>query len=278
MRLDLINNDGTKIPIANSEYFTLTDIDGMTEGDVSIESSELSGADGDYINSQTVNARDITLTLRFKDTIPVEETRRHILKYFKLKKNATLELEYKSRTTRLTGTVQSIEIPRFNFGVTAQISIHCSSPFWEDTQTMYDTISDVIPMHTFPIHPTEEEPIVMGEMTDTNQVRMINNGDVGVGMIITVVATGAISNPKIMRDKTSEFIEIAISMNTGDELVISTIRGNKTVMLNGNSVINKLVSGSTWLELDVGANDFVSTNSVGGDNMTVNISAREKYL
>lgn len=278
MKLDFITAEGVKIPLVGSDYFTITDIDGMTQGDVSISATTMSDTDGDYINSQAVNPRDVTFTLRFKDTVPVEDTKRYILHYFKLKREAVIELDYKNRVSRLTGTVQSIEIPRFGLGVTAQISLHCSNPFWEDVQAIQEAINDITNLHHWAIHPTSEEPIVMGEIMDAYRRTIINDGDVSVGIRMVVIVDRDVSNPKIMRDETSEFFEVAVDMHEKDELVISTIKGKKYVTLNGVSVINKVVAGSTWLQLEVGANVFVTTNNLGGKGMTFNVFANERYL
>lgn len=278
MKLDVINSDGTRIPLVGSDYFTITDIDGMTTGNVSISSNSVSGNDGDFINSQRVNPRDVTFTFRFKNEIPPEETKRYITSFFKLKKEVVIELNYRDRISRLTGVVQSVDIPRFTNAVSAQVGIYCSNPFWEDVQALEELIDKIKNLHHFPIHPTAEELIVMGEMTETYSKNIINNGDVDVGMRMKIIATATISNPKIIRDDTNEFFEVAVTMNNLDELEVCTIKGKKSVTLNGQNIINKVVSGSTWLQLVTGSNLFVVTNNLGGLGMTFVVKANERYI
>lgn len=278
MYLRLVADDGSKIDLFNNDYFTITDFDGMTEGNTSISSSILADTDGDTINAQMVNARDVTLTLRFKDTVSPELSKRFLLKYFKLKKEIVLELNYKDRISRLTGYVQAINIPRFTNSVTAQVDIHCSNPFWQDVDALVQMISDVQAMHHWPIHPTEEEPIYMGLLIGSYQSTIVNNGDVDIGMIITIVAEKAISKPRIMIDRTSDFLEVNVAMEAGQELIINTNKGQKSVTLDGVNVINKLVSGSTWLQLGIGETTIICSNNLSGEGMLVNVTANERYL
>lgn len=278
MKLFYVTDGNEKIALIGNQYFDITDIDGFTEGATSISSSTLADSDGDIVNSQRINARDITVTVKFKDGISIEQAKRYLLKYFKLKKEATLELEYEERTSRLTGYVQSIDIPRFVLGVSAQIGIHCSSPFWEDINALDSMISNVVSLHHWPIHPTEDEPIIMGLLTDSYQAKVVNDGDVDVGMIITITADEEISNPRLLIDRSTEFLEVEITMQKNDELIINTNKGSKSVTLNGENIINKLKVGSTWLQLAVGSNTIVCTNDQGGSGMIVNVRANERYL
>lgn len=291
MYLRLIADDNTQVSLFDNEYFNVTDIDGFTEGNSSISSSTLADSDGDTINAQSINARDITITVRFKQGISPELAKRYLLKYFKLKKEAVLELDYQDRISRLTGYVQSIDIPRFTNGVSAQIGIHCSSPFWEDVNALDSMISNVITLHHWPIHPTEEEPIIMGLLTDTYQATIVNNGDADVGMIITINAEQNFSKPRILIDRTGEWLEVDVEMYVSDdeddqgnpiiknkELIINTHKGQKSITLDGVNMINKLVTGSTWLQLDIGSNTLVASNSLGGAGMIVNVRTNERYL
>lgn len=277
MRLDIIAGN-ERVPLIGNSYFDITDFDGFTEGNVSASSSTLADTDGDIISAQRVNARDVTLTIRFKDGVSTEVAKRYLLKYFKLKKEAVIELDYHDRISRLTGYVQSVSMPRFTLGISAQIDIHCSSPFWQDIANLETLISNVVSLHHFPIHPTEEEPIIMGLMSNIYQTTVNNDGDIDVGMIITIVAETTCSNPRIMIDKTDLFFQVNVTMQKDDELIINTNKGQKSITFNGENIINKIVAGSTWLQLPVGQTTIVCTNSLDGVGMIYSISANERYL
>ncbi|MDE5570393.1 MAG: phage tail family protein, partial [Ruminococcus sp.] len=68
----------------------------------------------------------------------------------------------------------------------------------------------------------------------------------------------------------------------GDIIRITTKTGGKTVTLERNGVteniINRLVSGSAWLNLCEGENTFILSASDGFNNLKVRLIHRNAYL
>ena len=68
----------------------------------------------------------------------------------------------------------------------------------------------------------------------------------------------------------------------GDIITITTKTGNKTVTLEREGVktniINRLISGSTWLSLREGGNNFYLRASEGLTNLKVKIIHINAYL
>lgn len=279
MYLTFLTAKGEEMPLVDNDYFTLTDFDAMTQSDVSISSNSMADMDGDIINSQQITPRTVTLTLRIKSGVNPEEAKRYITNFVKPKQTGILRLNYRDRDTTLTGVVQSLTMPRFENGVAMQFSLYCSQPLWEDVQALYAYITDVISLHHWAITPKEVPDIVMGEILDARTNSITNTGDVAVGMTMTIVARGGtVVNPRIMRGNSYDFFEVDITMNEGEELVICTIKGSKSVTLNGENVIDKVVRGSTWLQLEVGRNDIIITDEYEGVNMQFSLVARERYV
>lgn len=279
MYLTFLTAKGEEMPLVDNDYFTLTDFDAMTQSDVSISSNSMADMDGDIINSQQITPRTVTLTLRINSGVNPEEAKRYITNFVKPKQTGILRLNYRDRDTTLTGVVQSITMPRFENGVAMQFSLYCSQPLWEDVQALYAYITDVISLHHWAITPKEVPDIVMGEILDARTNSITNTGDVAVGITMTIVARGGtVVNPRIMRGNSYDFFEVDITMNEGEELVICTIKGSKSVTLNGENVIDKVVRGSTWLQLEVGRNDIIITDEYEGVNMQFSLVARERYV
>ena len=270
---------GEEMPLVDNPYFTVTNIDGFTRADVGISSVAMSDMDGDIINSQTVTPRTVTITLRINGGVNPEEAKRYVTMFVKPKQTGILALNYKDRDTTLTGVVQTLDMPRFTNGVAMQFSLYCSQPLWEDVNALYAYITDIISMHHWPITPKVVPDIVMGEILEQKGQYVTNNGDVPVGMEISIIANGgAISNPKIMRENSYDFFSVDITMAERDELIISTVRGKKSVTLNGQNVIDKVTRGSTWLQLEVGINRLIITDDYEGVNMQFSLKARELYV
>ena len=91
----------------------------------------------------------------------------------------------------------------------------------------------------------------------------------------TIIAPLAIYNNK---DKISSVSDI----KDGDIITITTKTGNKTVTLEREGVttniINRLVSGSTWLTLKQGENKFYVRASEGLSSLKVRLIHRNAYL
>lgn len=287
MILNIRNKNGEEIPLFDNPYFTITDVDGMTQSDVAISSNSIADMDGDVINSQSITPRTVTITLRVNAGINPEECKRYITAIVKPKQINTLYMDYKERHATLTGVVQSISMPRFSNAVAMQFSLYCSQPLWEAVELLEAIISDITSLHYWAITPKETPDIVMGEILDANMQEIINSGDVAVGMIITIVALGAVKNPIIHREETGEFLSVGIEMKANDELIISTIKGEKSItytttneegIRETSNIIDKIVEGSKWLQLEVGANKFIVNDDNGAVNMQFSFTARERYI
>ena len=80
---------------------------------------------------------------------------------------------------------------------------------------------------------------------------IVNDGD-EVGFTLEISGGPAI-NPTLYNAETDEYMQIQDEILEGDKITITTKTGNKTVTLEREGVttniINRLVSGSTWLTL-----------------------------
>lgn len=278
MYINFRNSAGEEMPLFDNDYFVVTDIDGLTMADVAVSSNTMSDMDGDIINAQSVQPRNVTVTLRVKQEVNPEDCKRYITGFVKPKQKGVLVMNYRERTMLLTGVIQSIDMPRFSNAVAMQFTLYCSQPLWEDAEALVAMISDVVSFHYWPIVPKEEPDIIMGEIMDTNMQTIINGGDVAIGVKMTIVALGEVVNPIIYRDASSEFFGVDITMQERDELIINTVKGEKDITLNGVSIIDKIKEGSTWLQLEVGRNSLIVDDEHGAENIQFSLMTRERYV
>ena len=149
----------------------------------------------------------------------------------------------------------------------ATVTILCPFPYWKQAQEMVDELSDIINRFHFPFASTEEPQLVMGEINMVNSIYINNNGSAECGMTIELYAIDTVTDPKVYNYITQEFIGLNVSMQAGDLITICTEPGNKTVTLLRNGVItnlfNYVMEDSTWLQLDIGGNEFVYTVETG---------------
>ena len=110
--------------------------------------------------------------------------------------------------------------------------------------------------------------------------------DTAVNFVLAVgqleISGGPAKNPTIYNALTGEYMQISGDIQKGDIITITTKTGNKTVTLEREGVvtniINRLVSGSTWLNLKTGENKFYVRASDGLNRIKVRLIHRNAYL
>ena len=265
--LKYIGVNGNVINLFQNKWFYLTHADGLTSVSSSIASSTTPGMDGDKINNIQTQPRGIVLDFEIRREVSVEDAKRYILRTIKPKQRGTLRLAQGDRVIEIENVVESIEMPRFGEGVTMQVSLYCSEPYWHDAENVLIEISRVIGKHYFTNYENDmlyfpASGIPLG-VYDLNMTRTYtNDGDVDCGMIIHIIALGSVINPVIYKTDGS-YIGVIDTMEKGDEIIVNTIRGSKAITKNGTNILSKIKSGSTFLQLAVGDNQL-TIDSDGG--------------
>lgn len=279
---------GATIDLTENPWYWLTNVDGLTDATTSLSTVVIPGVDGDTLNNVQAQPRGIILDLRVKSGVNVETAKRNVLSVVKLKQSGTLYWTQNGRTWEISGTVETVDMPRFSNGVTMQISLHCSQPFWQDVAEILSQIEEAKALHYFTTYPDDmlyfpEEGIALGEI-DTSRTRtVVNTGDVAVGMEIEVLAYKTVTNP-LLTSADGRFFGVGYAakpfiMNPGDVLYICTVAGAKTVTMNGVSYIDYIKPRSTWLQLDAGENELsISSDDETTDNMTFTLAFRQRYI
>lgn len=281
MKLEFISARGEVLPLSHNNRFKLSHVDGITLAEVDISTTTNPTIDGDIVNNTRVIARPITLDISIERE--VESTARYILRYIKTKMKGTLRRTQDGRTMQISGIVESISLPRFTSAATMQISMHCSQPFWEDIENTSEEIAEVLDLFYFTDKPDDmlyfpEEGIAFGEI-DMNRTKVLTNeGDASVGMEIHITALNTVKNP-IIYNSDGQYFGVDITLQSGDEIIITTEKGNKTLTLNGANIISKRREGSTWLQLELGENEFTIDSEDGTEgNMYFTVVYKQRYI
>ena len=290
MELDYISARGDRLPLATNELFDLVHVDGMTAAATSIASSTMGGADGDIVNNVHTNPRPIVIDLRVKSGVDVEEAKRAVMRVVKIKQLGTLEWEQSDRTITISGIVESVDMPRWTNAVTMQISMYCSQPYWEDLDFIVQQISEAIDLHWFTDSAAgmlyfPEQGIPLGEYDTIRTKQFHNGGDVASGLEISIVAFDTVTNP-IIYDGNGNFLGVGygdgakrVQMEAGDNVIITTHKGQKNITLNGKSILAKLRPQSTWLQMEAGDNLFtINSDDDSLTNMTFSLIYKQRYV
>lgn len=87
---------------------------------------------------------------------------------------------------------------------------------------------------------------------------------------------GEITNPYIANGATDEFMQLNITMGASDEVVINM--AEKTITLNGTSILDAKVGGSSWWALVPGLNPISFSTSSSSDTGTLEIEWYDAVL
>ena len=303
MTFDYISARGDRLPLATNELFELTHVDGMTNIATSISSSEIATGDGDIITNVQAEPRPITIDLRIREGVNVEDAKRAILRVVKIKQRGSLEWKQGGRAVILSGIVEAIDLPRWTNAATMQISLYCSQPYWEDVDFVVQQISEAIDLHWFEDSSSgmlyfPAEGIALGEYDTIRTKPFYNSGDVAVGIEISIVAYDTVTNP-IIYDGNGNYFGLGYVLETqsdnpqlgsalyskpfymeaGDHVVITTHKGNKTVKKNGVSVFDYFKPQSKWLQMEAGDNLFtINSDDDSLTNMTFSLEYKQRYV
>lgn len=289
-KFNFISKRGNILPLIGNKYFDLIDLEGQTSANIDISSITTGGVDGDAITGEQAQPRTLILNLNIKSGIKVEEAKREILNVVKIKQSGSLLWEQEKRKIKIDGFVESVEMPRWNNSVAMQISLHCSQPFWEDIENVIQEINEFVNLHYFTDSRTDmlyfpEQGIPFGIYDTTRSKTFTNAGDVAVGVEIEIIALQTVTNP-IIYDTDGNFFGVGygsgnkkVVMNAGDRIIITTHKGNKTVKLNGESLFDKIVPYSQWLQIQTGDNQFrIDSDDENISNMVFNLTFKQRYI
>ena len=287
LKLDYISARGDVLPLVGNPLFVAT-VDGQTVASTNLASAVVGGIDGDTVNNVQADPRTIILDLTIRNGVDVEEAKRAILKVVKLKQQGGLLWTQNNRDVVINGIVEAVEMPRWTNAAVMQITLHCEQPFWEDVADVIKQINEIINAHYFTDSPADmlyfpADGIVLGEFDTIRTKAFHNDGDVAVGLEISILAHDTVTNP-IIYDQYGNYFGVGYNGNTlamraGDHVVITTHKGRKTVTLNGVSIFDKIKPSSTWLQLEAGDNAFtINSDDASISNMSFSLIYKQRYI
>jgi frataxin-like iron-binding protein CyaY len=277
--LILENESGDRVDMTTTaNNFMVSKIEGLSPPTGTISTSSYAGMDGSYLNNAFIEKRNVVIHFEMRGVNI--ESRRHAL-YRAAKPSHYIKVYYRTAGTDVftEGYVETCEVNHFEQCINGQISILCPDIYWYATETQVAEYSQVIGAFHF-IFPDDDNPFPIAKYNTQNIMTIKNDGD-ETGCTI-VISGGPAKNPTLYNTETDEYMQIQGEIEEGDTITITTKTGNKTVTLEREGVttniINRLVSGSTWLTLREGENHFRLTAVGGTKNLKVQIIHRNAYL
>lgn len=277
--LILENATGEQIDLTTTaNRYMVSEIDGLYPPAGTISTSTYAGMNGSYLNNAFIEKRNVVIPFEMRG-FDVEKRRHELYRVVKPSRYIKIYYSTKNISVYAEGIVETCEVENFEKLTNGQISILCPDIYWYSTETQIAEYSRVRGAFHF-VCPDNDDPFPIG-VYNTQDMMTINNSGDEVGFTLKI-SGGPAKNPTIYNALTDEYMQIVGDIQKGDVITITTKTGNKTVLLEREGVvtniINRLVSGSTWLNLKAGENKFYVRASDGLNNIKVRLIHRNAYL
>lgn len=173
------------------------------------------------------------------------------------------------------------------------ISLLCNQPLWQTSKPLSMNIAVLQPGWKFPWIMVNEKGkgTIFGKRRRALLQQLTNSGATSVGAVITIHALGIVNNPELKLVETQEFIHINKTLSEGEDIVISTVDGERYICGRKDenspweSYLEYLDLDSSWVQLPVGTVTIgfstFESEEVQDDtykNMNINLAFHEKVF
>lgn len=283
------SNEELALSMIDTPFYILKNVDwGVVQG--THHSYKYVNQIGVSITSTSLKERSIVVTgWIIADTEEEMDKRKQFLnRYFDPRYE--IDVTYKKYFLRFVpdNTVQygTSESENNDTIVQFQIKGTCADPLFSEINGSKETIAATIATFHFPLIISTnlyERGLVFGYRQPSLTAKVTNKGAVEVGMKIVFKAIGELTNPRLIDVDTREFVAIEKSMVAGEEIVINTNVGEKSIKgkIGNEDYSNYFMYkdlDSTWLQLRLGDNLFRYDADSGLDNLEVYLYFYNKYL
>ena len=267
MELVFVNANGQRLDLLrNRNKFKLIASEGLHGIETDFSETESPYTDGSNVDNARALPRGIAL--KFAMQGDVEASLDFFHSFVKSKQIGKLIKTEGERETKIQGRVTVPPYSRNANPVEVELQLYCGQPYWEDVEEIVGTISEIIDLLYFPEvgRGFPEEGVPFGLINPELSKTIINDGDTAIGLTIVINALEEVKNPRIACSTGSQngyYMQLNVTINEGDEVIISTHKGAKSITINGSDYLagKPILSlleyvGDEWLQLETGANVF----------------------
>lgn len=257
---------------ANGGNFIIQNVTGLGSADIRSSSFLFSGRSGGMVTDQLYGFRQINITGKIgsnsmthaqhkldraalMDALPIGET---IPIYITI---------FSGETYRIDCNVTDLKLEYKQRGLMSEflIQLTAGDPFFYSTDGGDEQTAHITRVTQGGYVTPYDLPV---DWASGSSPTVVNNDGEAVYMPRIEIHDQA-DNPVITNQTTGERFELDINLVDGDEVVIDMAQ--RTVTLNGSSIIGNKTDDSTWWGLQVGPNSIVLDSSSGSDTVTADI-------
>jgi len=270
---------GTNIIQTGAEYdWICASVQGDDYMDVDVALEDLAAGDGSYEKNVRYEKRSIDIHIMSKlySAAQIDATELLLKSYLDSKAAGVLTI-YKNGVERTGyGRIEEVKKPRgFKWNERPYVIISFVMPNpWFLGEQITNPFYSSSPLFSFPLAFPVGIGVSSGFVISGNDVTFDVAGHDAPGFVLTLTASDAVVNPKVM-DSDGNYVMIKESMVSGDVAVISTVSRDKYTTLNGE--ICRYDKLSDFFALKIGSNTLTVSADSGIGNLTKSLAWRERY-
>lgn len=274
------NSNGERIRLTQNEsIYQIVSIEGLNPPKATLNLTTIAGMNGARYKSSYLETRNIVVTVALNGD--VEKNRLRLYNFFRTGAWCKMYYTNDSREVYIEGYCENIDGSLFQMKETMQFSVICPDPYFKSVSEILSDISKVFGNFEFPFD-IEEEGMEFSIIESHREAEIYNAGEVPCGVIITLTAEAdGIANPLIYNTKNENFIGLELTLNQGDQVVINTNKGQKSITKYVDGIaqneINSLMANSTWLQLEPGLSKFYYSADESEEYLKVTFEHRILY-
>lgn len=291
--------DSLELPLEwpNDAGLLISSIDGISPGNVQINSQDYAVLDGGIYNSSRMQTRNITIEFYYGFDPHIESTRHRAYRYFPIKSKVDLNFVTDERNLVISGYVESNDTQIFSEQEKGQVSIICPDPyFYEYSSTEY-LFGQAKPEFEFPFsNESLTEPLIcFGDYGPASVYEIDYQGDIDVGIVVKVTFKKASDIDKLTFYDVTHNQKLELDFETlksktpvktfpqYSSIVFSSVRGKKNIyyeyLTTRKSLIGAFdINNFPWMYLTPGLNQFgFHLDDQYMDDVSISIEYRGAY-
>lgn len=280
------NADGLAIRFGYSYApWLLTDVEGIYLSEANVYTSDNTMTDGATYQGTTLKLRNIVLTM--EDKTGHKHNRQVLYDVFKPKFPGLFSYEEEGETKTIAYYVESVQTTTMGAVRVATVSLICPDPYFQADADTTVLIAGWRGLWEFP-HQFKVGGEPFGEKSGDKLKTIVNDTAAdNIGMTISIVSTGNVTNPSVTCVETRQTIKVGtiahpLTLKSGDEVRITTGTNNKHVYLVSGGItteINEyLDEASEFIQLMRGDNTIGYDADTGAEYLSITCIFRYKYL
>lgn len=281
MKKIICENNKNRIVFTYDFPYFLETIDGIynVSGNVATVSSAF--GIGETYSGTSIKKRPILITGIIKDNF--DKRRNQLYNMFPLKTEGILYYYENDVSRKIKYIVESIDVEEKGIPRRFTISLICPYPYFTDVEKSEVSMAYWTPLFQFPMVCEQDTGMELASKNVTTMGVVTNNTNIEFGITIVFTANGYVKNPYLVNVETQEQIAIDIEMEAGDEIFITTQRGNKYIFYVPDSTeiaedINyKMKYGSKFLQMHTGVNTLRAGAEEEEENLITTVYYYNEY-